>query len=229
MMSLAHVSVRPVRIGLALLACLGLAACFDYEQDLTIRGSGAGTLQVSISTDPAYKDSLGNDAAIGDQAAQVETKTEMRDGRFVQVETASFNKLSDLELANQTLSIINNGAWLWGIGPKDLTFTGEVDNSGADPTALGVVQAMFADHSFTYKVTLPGWVTKAYPLSIGGKEIKPVQNGTTITWTVPMARALTTRKLVYKADFLAFMDVPGNVTSTETKASRPSLPGAEAP
>jgi hypothetical protein len=224
------VIARGTRAGLALLACIGLAACFDYEQDLTIRGSGAGTLKVSISTDPTYKDSLGDDAALGDQTARVVTKTEMRDGRFVQTETVSFNQLSDLKLENQTLSITNNGAWLFGLGPKDLSFRAEVDNSGADPSSLGAMQTMFDGHSFTYKVSLPGWVTKAYPLTIGDKEIKPVQDGSSIAWTIPMARALTTRKLVYRADFLAFMAVPGNVTSTEAATSaRFAVPGVATP
>lgn len=215
------------RIGfrlIAALAALALAGCFDLEQDLDIKGSGAGSFEVSLRIDPTFKDALQNETLLGAQKAPVEVTRSVKNGQYIQDERVTFNSLSELRLPNETLSIVSNGAELFGVGPKDLTLTRTVENAGADSSSASVMRTVFADRTYTFKLSLPGWIGRAYPLVIGDEQIAPQVNGSTVTWQIPMARAVTASQLVYKVDFYAFMNIQGNVT-----AQRVDMPGGLIP
>jgi len=197
----------------AIFLCLGLAACFDFEQDLTIKSSGAGSLAVKLRMDPAFKGALDEETILGEQKAPVEVKREVKDGQYVQSERVTFNALSELKLQNETLSIVNNGTTFFGAGPKNLTLTRTVDNAAAEPDAFGLMRGLFQDRTYTFKVTVPGWVGKAYPLIVAGESIAPQSNGGTVSWQIPMARAMSTQQLVYRVDFLSYMKIEGNLTA----------------
>ncbi len=213
----------------AALACLTLAGCFDLEQDLTIKGSGAGAFQVTLRIDPAFKDALQNETILGAQKAPVEVTRTVKNGQYVQKERVTFNSLSELRLPNETLSIVSNGAELFGVGPKDLTLTRTVENAGANSSSATMMRTVFADRTYTFKVSLPGWIGKAYPLVIGDEQIAPQVNGSTVTWQIPMARAVSASELVYKVDFYAFMGIDGNVTAERVSMPDGIIPSAGTP
>ncbi len=204
---------KPVRAVAALVLALGLSGCFDFEQHLTIRGSGAGQLELKLRMDPAFKGALDNETLMGPQAAPVEVKREVKDGQYVQTEKVSFNKLPELRVRNETLSITNDGPTLFGLGPKKLTLRRIVDNGGADEDSAGVMRGVFADRVYVFSVTLPGWIAKAYPVTVNGEAINPTIDGSTVKWTVPMAKALTSASLDYRVEFRAYMDIEGNATA----------------
>ena len=214
----------------AILACLALAGCFDLEQDLTVKGSGAGDFQVILRIDPAFKDALQNETILGAQKAPVEVTRSVKDGQYVQKERVTFNSLAELKLPNETLSIVSNGAELFGVGPKDLTLTRKVENSGADTSSAGMMRTVFADRTYTFKVTLPGWIGKAYPLQIGDEQVSPQVNGSTVSWQIPMSKAITTNEMIYRVDFYAFMKIEGNVTAERVNNPVSNIiPGAGTP
>ncbi|HXZ67507.1 MAG TPA: hypothetical protein VEH07_02860 [Alphaproteobacteria bacterium] len=212
------------------LACFALAGCFDLEQDLTVKGSGAGDFQVTLRIDPAFKDALQNETILGAQKAPVEVTRTVKEGQFVQKERVTFNSLSELRLPNETLSIVSNGAEFFGVGPKDLTLTRKVENAGADASSAGIMRTVFADRTYTFKVSLPGWIGKAYPLQIGDEQVSPQVNGSTVSWQIPMSKAITANELIYKVDFYAFMNIRGNVTAERVNNPVSNIiPGAGTP
>lgn len=206
---------RALRFACAALLCTLLSACFDFEQDLTIKGSGAGAgaLEITLRMDPAFRGALETETIMGEQMAPVEVKREVKDGQYVQNERVTFNSLSELRLQSETLSIVNQGSTVFGIGPKKLSLTRKVENDGADPTSFSMMRTLFADRTYTFSVKVPGWIGKAYPLIVGAEQVAPKVSGSTVSWTIPMARAMSTRELIYRVDFLAYMDVEGNVTA----------------
>ena len=214
---------------LAVFACLTLAGCFDLEQDLNIKGSGAGSFEVTLRVDPAFKDALQNETILGAQKAPVEVTREVKDGQYVQNERVTFNSLSELRLPNETLSIVNHGSELFGVGPKDLTLTRVVENSGADTTSAAMMRTVFSDRTYTFKVSLPGWIGRAYPVVLGDEQIAPQVNGSTVTWQIPMARAVLASELVYKVDFYAFVNIEGNVTAERVEMPGGLIPSAGTP
>jgi hypothetical protein len=204
---------RAWRPFVGLLLCVGLAGCFDIEQDLTVEGSGAGALEVTLRIDPTFKGALENETILGDQVAPVVVKREVKDGQYVQDERVTFNAISDLKLPNGTLSIVNNGSTFLGIGPQRLTLTRTIENSAAGPNSYAVMRNVFSDRTFTIKISVPGWIARAYPMTVAGQTVSPQVGGSTVTWQVPMARALSEPNLIYRIDFLAYMSIDGNVTA----------------
>jgi hypothetical protein len=150
---------------------------------------------------------------MGEQKKPVTVTREVVDGQYVQTETVAFDKLSDLRVQDETLSISNSGATFFGVGPKKFTLSREVDNDGADPTSSTMLGTLFTSRIYTFKVTVPGWVDKAYPLEVGAEQVEPTIDGATISWQIPMARAMSVKKLVYKIDFFSYMDVTGTETA----------------
>ena len=228
-----HALARRAGAGIRIVAALAsftLAGCFDLEQDLTVKGSGAGSFVVTLRMDPTFKDALQNETMLGAQKAPVEVTRAVKDGQYVQTERVTFNSLSELELPNETLSIVSNGAELFGVGPKDLTLTRKIENAGADSNSSGMMRTVFADRTYTFKASLPGWIGKAYPLTIGDEQIAPQVNGSTVSWQIPMSKAITAKELVYKVDFYAFMKIDGNVTAQRvTNPVSNIIPGAGTP
>ena len=214
----------------AAVGCFLLAGCFDLEQDLAIKGSGAGSFEVTLRIDPALKDALQNETIIGPQKAPVEVTRTVKDGQYVQKERVTFNSMSELRLPNETLSIVSRGAELFGVGPKDLTLTRKIENAGADSSSASLMRTVFADRNYTFKASLPGWIAKAYPLTIGDDQFTPQVNGSTVTWTIPMSRAVTASELLYKVDFYAYMNIQGNVTAERVNGPMSSaIPSAGTP
>jgi hypothetical protein len=56
-------------------------------------------------------------------------------------------------------------------------------------------------------------------------------NGSTVTWQIPMARALSSPQLAYRVDFFAFMNIEGNVTAERVQGHLSVIapPGTSAP
>jgi hypothetical protein len=218
--------IRPARAAAALVLALGLAGCFDFEQRLTIKSSGAGRLEVMLRMDPAFKGALDNETLLGEQASPVEVTREVKDGQYVQTEKVAFNKLPELRVRNETLSITNEGTTFFGIGPKKLMLRRVVDNGGGDSDSLGVMRGVFQDRVYTFAVTVPGWIEKAYPVAVGGEAINPVIDGATVKWVVPMAKALSTASLDYRVDFRSYMDIEGSATAQRVDGKLGILPTA---
>jgi hypothetical protein len=208
----------------ALAFALGLAGCFDFDQHLTIKGSGAGALEVTLRTDPALKSTFENETILGAQASPVEVSREIKNGQYVQKEKVTFNALPALRVRNETLSITNEGTTFFGLGPKKLSLRRVVDNGGADTDSFGLMRGVFADRVYSFSVTLPGWIAKAYPLTVGGEAIQPTTEGATIKWQIPMAKALSAGTLDFRVDFRSYMDIQGNVTAQRVDGDLSTLP-----
>lgn len=205
--------IRPARAMAALVLALGLTGCFDFEQHLTIKGSGAGRLEVELRMDPAFKGALDNETLIGQQASPVEVTREVKNGQYVQTEKVAFNALVELRVRNETLSITNQGATFFGLGPKKFTLRRVVDNGGGEGEAFGIMKGIFQDRAYTFAATVPGWIEKAYPVVVNGEAINPIVDGATVKWVVPMAKALSTGSLDYRVDFRSYLNIEGNATA----------------
>jgi hypothetical protein len=204
-----------VRALCALALATGLTGCFDYEQQLTLKGSGGGTLEVRLRIDPAFKGGLETETLLPPQLVPIEVTREIKDGQYVQSEKVSFKALSELRVHSETLSISNRGATLFGVGPRQLTLHNVVDSGSEDIGSFGPFGGPFQDRIYAFTVTIPGWIQKAHPLLVGNESVAPVINGASVTWRIPMAQALTASRLEYRLDFLAYMDI-----STEVIAQR---------
>jgi hypothetical protein len=216
--------IRPARAAVALLFALGLAGCFDFDEHLTLKGSGGGQLELMLRTDPSLKGAFDDKTLLGQQATPVEVTREVKDGQYIQREKVTFNKLPELRVRNETLSVTNEGATFFGIGPKKLTLRRIIDNGGADPDSFGVMRGVFQDRVYTYAVTLPGWIEKAYPLVVNGEAINPVIDGATVKWQVPMAKAISAKRLDYRVDFRSYMDIDANLTAQRVDGDLDDLP-----
>ena len=210
---MANLGWKPVRVLAALGLALSIAGCFDFDQHLTVKGSGAGAMEVKLRMDPSLKGGFENETLMGPQAAPVEVTRAVKDGQYVQTERVSFNALSELRVRNETLSITNEGETFFGLGPKKLVLRRVLDNGSADPDSLGLVRGAFQDRIYTYSVSLPGWIQKAYPVSVGGEAIAPIVDGSTVKWQIPMAKAVASGTLDYRVEFRSYMDIKANVTA----------------
>jgi hypothetical protein len=215
---------RPARALAALALAFGLTGCFDYEQHLTLKGSGGGTLEVKLRIDPAFRGALETETLLPPQLVPIEVKREIKDGQYVQSEKVSFKALSELRVHSETLSITNHGATLFGVGPKQLTLHDVVDTGSEDIGSFGPFGGPFQDRVYAFSVTIPGWIQKAYPLLVGNESVAPTINGSTVTWRIPMVQALTAGRLEYRLDFLAFMDIPAEVAAQRVDGEFIKLP-----
>lgn len=217
---------RLARAAAALAVALGLAGCFDYEQHLILKGSGAGRLEAKLRIDPAFKGAFENQTLLPPQAQPIEVTREIKDGQYVQTERASFNALSELRLESEDLSITNNGTTFFGVGPKKITLRRSVDSGEDDMSGAG---AAFQGRVYVFAVTVPGWIDKAYPLLVGNEAVKPKTEGATVTWTIPMSQALTTQRLEYRVDFFSYMNLSGTLSAQRVEGKPVRMPFASEP
>ncbi len=191
--------IRPARAAVALLFALGLAGCFDFEEHLTIKGSGGGqTPGHAANGSVAARCIRGQDAPR--PAGNTRRSHAGGKGRPVHPEgKGHLQQVPELRVRNETLSITNEGSTFFGIGPKKLTLRRIIDNSGADPDSLGVMKGVFQDRTYTYTVTLQGWIEKAYPVVVNGEAINPIVDGATVKWQIPMAKAISAARLDYRS------------------------------
>ena len=203
---------RALRLGGLLAAALTLTGCFDFEQTLTIDGNGTGSFEVMLRMDPAFQDARDDDQILPEQVNPVEISRGVRDGQFVQEEKVLFNDLSELQVQNEDLSITSKGSTFFGLGPKQLTLVRRLENHGADDE-FGLMRNLFQDRYYTFTANLPGWVDQAYPVDLGAVSIEPEVRGSTVSWHVPMARAVSARELEFRVDFRAYSNVDAVVAA----------------
>ncbi|MFO1187949.1 MAG: hypothetical protein U1E87_11175 [Alphaproteobacteria bacterium] len=219
---------RLARAAAALALAFGLTGCFDFEQHLILKGSGAGRLEVKLRIDPAFKGAFENQTLLPAQAQPIDVTREIKDGQYVQTEKASFNSLSDLRVENEDLTLINNGTTFFGVGPKKFSLRRAVA-SGDGAEDMGAAGAAFQDRVYVFSVTIPGWVEKAYPLVVGNEAVKPKTEGATVTWTIPMSQAVAARRLEYRVDFFSYMNVTGTISAQRVEGKPIGMPFASGP
>lgn len=209
----------------ALPLTLGLSGCFDLAQSVAIDRTGAGQYKVAVTAGGlvgrAMKD---NHSAIGIGRGHAKnnhavTRTETRDGKVIQTSTIAFKSLSDLRLGDDLMSLRVKGRDFLGLGPAHAVFrrTVLVANVRAEQArehAMGnnlgheILQTIFGDHQYVFRVTVPGSVEKAVPVRVGGHTITPhvagdFYNGHTVTWRMNLADMLVAKRLTFEVDFAA--------------------------
>lgn len=213
------------RAGAALALALGLTGCFDFEQHLILKGSGGGRLEVKMRTDPSFKGAFENETLLPAQAQPIEVTREIKDGQYVQTETAPFNALSELRVESEDLTLTNNGNTFFGVGPKKFTLKRIVASDGENGDT-GAVGAAFQDRVYVFSATIPGWIDKAYPLLVGNESVKPTTDGATVKWVIPMSQAIAAGRLEYRVDFFSYMNVTGTVSAQRVEGKPARMPFA---
>ena len=218
------------RVTAAALLCLGLAGCFDFEQTFTLKNNGSGAFEVMLRMDPAFQDALEEDQILPPQENPVEVSRGVQNGQFVQEERVLFNGLGELKTRNETLSITNNGSTFFGFGPKKLSLVRLVENEGASDDGFGLMRSLFQDRYYVFTANLPGWIDQAHPVEVGSEAIEAEVKGSTVTWQIPMAKAVSAEALEFKVDFRAYLEIDAVVSAERVDGGLAQLaPGFSVP
>lgn len=187
-----------------LLALVPLTACFDLEHDITLAGDGSGKLRLALLTEALSDEEINLDAILKGGENEVEVRNYTEDGIFIHEEKMAFPSLTSLSLPDDQLSVTIRDRTLWGMGPTRATFTRVVNPLGEESDSLGLVERVFADRTYTFRLTLPGMIGTIHPVMIAGLEAKPERSGNTITWRIPLGLMARSEGVTFKVDFMTF-------------------------
>lgn len=206
---------RLLIIGLALLACLASAGCFDYEMEMALTKSGKGSVNVSLS--------LPEDVASSYTANSLETlvfpmakrSRGIANGRLVIKETCEFENLDDLAVRHTIFRVREMGTGVLGLGNYLYRVIAQVEmpegylpnrdvlpgterearqpqapsNDPAQQRLRQLRARSLAGHYVTIALKFPGTVDKAEPLVVGASKVEPVvqEGGQRVAWKIPLA------------------------------------------
>lgn len=210
-----------VLVGCALVLC----GCFDLTQKLSIGRDGSGSYLIAVTANGLLGEALkDNKSALHLKQNKVKTHTVAKGGNVTQTATIDFKSISDLKLSDESLSLANQGASWFGLGPSRVTFrrTVLVDRARRenaprqapdDKFGTQLAQTMFGDHVYIFSVTVPGSVEHANALRIGHTTVQPhiVADGVTahtVTWRMPLYTMLQAKLLTFQIDFSAYGSFP---------------------
>lgn len=229
-------TARRLRRGALLaLVSVALTGCFDLTQRIAIGRDGSGTYQVAIAAQGLVGEALKDKpvkVARHDHAHMTITE---KDGRVTQLSTVSFKSLANLKLSDEALSLRVLARPYFGLGPTHVRFrrtflVGHARKDHADRVGpdgeIGsqIMASVFGDHTYVFSVTLPGSILRIAPVKLGNIEVVPTvtgdfYHGHTVTWTMPLYRALDVQLLTFEVDFSAygrFKDVQSRVTDASS-------------
>jgi len=215
--------------GLLALAAIGLCGCFDLDQSVAINRDGSGRYEVSVAARGVVGEALQNGKAninIGHNG-NVRTRKTIVDGKVTQTSIIDFKQLSDLSLSSETIALAVRGHDLFGLGQTHAVFRRSflVDHArhenGHDEDAAagkGILDSIFGDHTYTFRVTLPGSIDWIAPVWVGDTQVIPQVSGDstrgyTITWRMPLADMLQTKALHFSVGFSAY----GALSDSQTR------------
>jgi len=219
---------------LAVTAC-ALSACFDLDQDVSIHRDGSGTYRMTIKAEGAIGTALKDDKKSKNDMLspnKAVVTTEVRGGKVVKTARVDFQKLSDVVLDDENVSLtVRDHGW-FGVTPSHVRFrrTFMVDAARArekapsasdDQIGKDMIKGIFGDHTYSFSVTLPGSIDRIAPVKIDGVEVKPdvsgdFYHGHTIVWRMPLTMLFETNRLTFEADFSAL----GSFNNVQTRKAR---------
>jgi hypothetical protein len=215
--------------GLLLLAAVGLSGCFDLDQSVAINRDGSGRYEVSVAARGVVGDALQNgkaDINIGHNE-NIHTRKTIENGKVTQTSIIDFKQLSDLTLSSETIAIKVRGHDLFGLGQTHAVFRRiflvdharreHSHDAGDDAAGAGIIASIFGDHTYSFRVTLPGSIDWIAPVWVGDTRVVPqvVSDSahTTIIWRMPLASMITAKALHFSVGFSAY----GALTDSETR------------
>jgi hypothetical protein len=206
---------------LAVTACV-LSACFDLDQDVSIHRDGSGTYRMAIAAEGAIGTALKDDRKNKDDMLKPNkavVTTEVRGGKVIKTARVDFQKLSDIVLNDESVSLTVLDRGWFGITPSHMRFRRSymVDAArakqkapvtGDDQIGRDMIKGIFGDHTYSFSVTLPGSIDRIAPVKIDGVEVKPdvsgdFYHGHTIVWRMPLTMLFETNRLNFEVDFSA--------------------------
>ncbi|HEY1633071.1 MAG TPA: hypothetical protein VGF56_17280 [Rhizomicrobium sp.] len=228
--------IRAMKIlPLLMVAAFGLSGCFDLTQGVSINKDGSGTYELAI----AAKGTIGN-ALKDDKNKTVHfghnpnlhprNKTEIVNGVTVNTTSVDFKQLSDLDLSNESVAIKVHGHDLFGLGQTHAVFRrtflvgNEVakrqDTQEGDKAGAAVIAAIFGDHSYVFRVHLPGQIDWIAPVTAGGvpvrPEIHPDATGNTIIWRMPFTSLIESGTMRFSVGFSTYGALKDSETMLDT-------------
>jgi hypothetical protein len=222
---------------LLLAVSVGLSGCFDLTQKIAIDRKGAGHYQVSVAASGLIGEALKEKPVkVGlDGARHVSTTITEKNGRVTQSSSIAFARLSDLKLSDELISLRVLSRPYFGLGPAHVRFRrtflvgnarrDNADRIGSDDaTGSQIMASVFGDHTYTFSVTLPGSILRIAPVKVGDALAVPTvtgdfYHGHTITWTLPLYRALSRKMLTFEVDFSAYGSFADTQSMPEGKTS----------
>jgi len=222
------------RLVVLAVTAIGLTACFDLDQKVSISRTGTGRYTMSLTAKGPIGDALKNDKSGKNDMLKPNkavTTTEVRNGAVVKTAYVDFNSLSDLKLEDEQISIhVMDHGW-FGITPSHVRFkrTFSVGDAKSKSGAGGgskedeemgkqMLASIFGDHEYRFEVTLPGSIDRIAPVKVGGVFVTPEVsgdwwNGHKILWRIPLTTLMSADKLTFEVDFNAI----GRFSDAQTK------------
>jgi len=228
--------IRAVKIlPLLLVAAFGLSGCFDLTQGVAINKDGSGTYELAIAAKgtigAALKDDKNHDVHFGHNPnLHPRNKTEIVNGMTVNTTSVDFKQLSDLDLSNETIAIKTRGHDLFGLGQTHAVFRrtflvqNEVEkrqhSKSDDKAGAAVIAAMFGDHSYVFRVHLPGqidWIAPVYAGDVPVRpEVHPDATGNTIIWRMPFTSLIESGTMRFSVGFSTYGALKDSQTTLDT-------------
>jgi len=216
--------------GLLLLAAIGLSGCFDLDQSVAINRDGSGRYEVSVAARGVVGEALQNGKTninIGHNQ-NVRTRKTIQDGKVTQTSIIDFKQLSDLSLSSESIAIKVRGHDLFGLGQTHAIFRRVFlvdharreqghDNSD-DDAGKGILVSIFGDHTYAFRVSLPGSIDWIAPVWVGDTQVIPQVSGDstrgyTIVWRMPLASMLMAKSVHFSVGFSVY----GALSDSETR------------
>jgi hypothetical protein len=216
----------------------GLAGCFDLDQSVSLNRDGSGTYGVTVAAAGPFGDALKNgksDMHFGNNPnIHPRTTTVIANGKVSQTTDLDFKQLSDLSLSNETVAIKVKGRDLFGFGKTHAIFRRAmmVDNEMRDrhqsdvndEQAKALLASIFGDHTYVFRVHLPGAIDWIAPVYADGVEVKPQvtsdSSGSTVIWRMPLLSMIQSKALRMSVGFSTY----GPLADSETKLENVKIP-----
>lgn len=214
----AHRLVRAGLPGLVLaFASTGLSGCFDLSQRVAIGRDGSGRYDIAASGQGVVGQALRNEKIVDTAHKDADLVTTVCDGMTIRRASIAFQSLSDLFLADETMSLSVKRRDLLGLGPAHAAIRCEFPvgsarrarSANANGIGEQIARSVLGDHFYSFAVTVPGSVEYAAPVVAGGETYQPAvtgdfYRGRTVLWRIPLYALVDTQLLDFAADFAAF-------------------------
>lgn len=210
------------RLVLLAVTAIGLTACFDLDQKVSISRTGTGRYTMALTAKGPIGDAIKNDKSGKNDMLKPNkavTTTEIHNGAVTKTAYIDFKSLSELKLEDEQISLhVMDHGW-FGITPSHVRFKRTFSVGDAKSQAGGgnskdeemgkeMLASIFGDHEYRFEVTLPGSIDRIAPVKVGGVIITPQisgdwWNGHKIVWRMPLTTLMTADRLTFEVDFNA--------------------------
>ena len=215
----ARVGLRYAVLGLL---CATLGGCFDLAQNVSIGRDGSGQYDAQLTAQGFIGDAIARKPPDLTGPNRAQTTMTAQNGNVTERSVVAFKSLSELAFSDQEMGLYTRGHALFGIGPAEMTFhcSQRIDRARAehgqnghgqnDANGLGmrIAQGILGNHTYVFRVTVPGSVERAAPVVIGGITVAPEVTGDywhhTVTWRMPLYLLVSAQAVDFDVDFSAY-------------------------